>query len=256
MPLPIRSLSDLLWFPKKALEWFTNPGGFWIAPNVIALLLFGVGAVALWRSGKLNILLALVLPTILVLLASAVHAYPFARRLLLFTLPCQIILISSGVGWIRNIGRPGARPRRIALALLLIGLFAYPVTSSAYYLFRPSVREESRPVVKYLQSQYKDGDKLYIIGYAVPAFKYYSMRCEFEPGGYNTGRRPLQDLPKLIGHRRVWIMFTHLRRKRVDGSMKYLRYLDSVGRRIDSHQRHNASVYLYDLSSPTQQRRL
>jgi len=58
-----------------------------------------------------------------------------------------------------------------------------------------------------------------------------------------------EDLDKLRGQKRVWILFSHIwRTGGVDEEVLFLNYLDMIGSRLDSIQATGASAYLYDLS--------
>ncbi|MCU0495104.1 MAG: glycosyltransferase family 39 protein, partial [Chloroflexaceae bacterium] len=92
MPLPPRSMADILWFVDAFFQPFQNPAGFQnhAAGVAIACFLIGAGALALKRSPWL---LFLVTPNLLALLASGLHLYPYAYRLLLFSVPAMLLLI-------------------------------------------------------------------------------------------------------------------------------------------------------------------
>jgi hypothetical protein len=57
------------------------------------------------------------------------------------------------------------------------------------------------------------------------------------------------DLDRLRGHRRVWLLFSHVRKiKGVSEEEFMTQYLDRLGVRIERFRRSGASAYLYDLS--------
>ena len=59
----------------------------------------------------------------------------------------------------------------------------------------------------------------------------------------------IQDLDKLRGNSRVWLLFAHVwQGNGIDEERFFLDHLDSIGRRLDTATSTGASVYLYDLS--------
>jgi hypothetical protein len=141
--------------------------------------------------------------------------------------------------------------------------------------------------LSYVKDNWQKGDILYIHFYAQYAFEYYSKYhpapFKFDEDKFIIGiaprewhtkwrknrvsryyrteetigqsssdifKRYVEDLNQLTGHERVWVLFTiSIPRDGIQEEKFFLRYLDSVGERLDSFRRSgSAAVYLYDLS--------
>src|SRR5262249_971131 len=100
LPLPPKSIRDLTWLLDHFFTFFAFPGGLGgteIRAGGIAAALFVVGVIGFWRE-RWPVAVALVLPAVLALLASGVHKYPFAGRLLLFLVPLGVLGVGRGPG--------------------------------------------------------------------------------------------------------------------------------------------------------------
>ena len=214
-------------------------------------LSFLVGCRAFFRNRKEEFFL-FTLPIVFVLLSSGFKKYPFSGRLLLFIVPSMLIFIAQGADEIREMIRP--RDTAVALAFVVL-LLLHPGLFAGYYLIKPHLREEIRPVINYVREHHRPGDVLYLYHWALYAFKYYQERFGFTDEAYVVGhelsqwKSHLDDLNKISGHPRVWILFSHVftseRRKEEE---VILSQLDSMGTRLASLKQERASVYLYDLT--------
>ncbi len=136
---------------------------------------------------------------------------------------------------------------------------SYPLLQAGYHLIKPRTREEVRSVLEYLKRLKKNSDVIYIYYGARAAFEYYSQKYGFNENSYIKGIASrnnlggyIDDINKLCGTKRVWIVFSHIyRRGGVDEEKFYLFYLDRIGKRLDCFRSVGASIYLYDLSQCT-----
>jgi hypothetical protein len=257
MPL-VPSGGTLQWFVRTFFKTFEYPGGF--AQPGLAGLAFLAG-VAGFRSQKKSGLGLLVVPIVLVLAASGVHAYPFFDRLIVFIIPLLVLLIAEGTVRIVQSLRPlSGFVSASFLALLLVG----PLLTAFHHAIAPMQREEARPVIHYLERHIQPADTLYIYTGAVKAFDYYALVERFAPRsivGVNSRNHVsgyLKDLAKLEGQSRVWVLFSHVwTSDNINERAFILNHLDAIGRRLDQFEvravgsvgleASDAGVYLYDL---------
>ncbi|MFH0878531.1 MAG: hypothetical protein V2A34_02350, partial [Lentisphaerota bacterium] len=250
MPLPPRSIPDLVWFISNFFKIFSDPAGFELAG--LAGLAFLLGCVAFHRRHSCQELLMLLLPIVLAGLASGLHKYPFDGRLLLFIVPALMILVAEGIAFLWE-SSPG--PGRMAAVLLAMLLVVPAVFFDVGNVIKPRPHTEIRPVVQYLNQHWRPGDTLYLYYHAVPMFEYYMDTNLFAKGDYLEGveartdwRKYADDLEKLRGKDRVWVLLAHIYRKAGVDEEKFFTYcLDGMGRQVDACRDANASVYLYDL---------
>jgi Dolichyl-phosphate-mannose-protein mannosyltransferase len=249
MPFPPRSLSDVKWFFNAFFQLFEAHVGLPLAGA--AAFAFLIGCRSLFPSIKL---LFLVTPLFLTLLASGFHKYPFSGRLLLFLTPFILMLIAEGAKYIHKMTRDHSRMIGITFITLLLSM---PIMSAFNRVINPVFVEEIRPVVDYVRNVQRHDDLIYLYYDAYYAFKYYQYRYGYN-NRYTIGvaargnwKLYLEDLHKLHGQKRVWIIFSHVfHDDHVNEEKLFLFYLDTVGKRIDSFKTLGSSVYLYDLSQP------
>jgi hypothetical protein len=243
-PAGASALSQAWWFIRVFVTAFENPAGFNL--DVLAALAFcvGCGSALYYRSSKLLILAA---PIPFVLLAAFLHKYPFLDRLVLFLVPFLLLLIAEGIHQVAR------RTVVVGFALAAI-LFAHPMINAAINVRADPGREDIKPALAYVRSNWQEGDILYV-HYAVKRlFKYYADRTGFGDDDYFKGaKKPddpaefLQDLDQLRRNRRVWVLFL-IRNERTAQEREW--FMDQVallGDRVDAFEAPGISVFLYDL---------
>jgi hypothetical protein len=255
-PLPPRSFSDLKWFVHTFFEIFEHPAGLTL-PGVGAVA-FLIGSASLFARRREKLLL-LASPAFLALLASGLNVYPFKGRLLLFMAPLLLLLVAEGTGKIIEKSRAHSAVIGVAFAGLL---FFQPLLSASYHLIEPRttlvrypIREEIKPVLTYLAEHRRPEDVLYLHYSAWNAFEYYQQRYGYKEGDYvvslvskDDWSKYADDLDKLRGSRRVWVLFSHFQSSKTFAERTFFLYhLDSMGTRLDSFTSEGAEVYLYDL---------
>jgi len=249
---PPRSPGDLFDYSERFFAFLDNPGGFKFAG--LAALLFVLGGVRLWR--RQPILCSLLIAPLFVAFAAAVlRKYPFNHRLILFLVPSALILIATALVWIwvktRSV-MPALGPLTAAFLLL------YPVGWTLFHLTRPRTNQQIRPMLDVLKQSFQSEDSLLVYQTALPAFSYYqSVRRELAISNYVVGKRlppnprsasssQYEDLFRLRGRPRVWVLITYVRD---DEQWRIVAVLDSIGTRLRAVEDYRAALYLYDLSN-------
>lgn len=255
MPFPPRSISDIKWFGKTFFDMFKSPVGLPL-PGLAALF-FLLGTVSVFLRDR-ELFFILLSPIFVVLFVSALHLYPFSGRVILFTVPFVLLFIGEGVAFLYN----NTRNYSFVVGLLLLGLLFYgPLTTAASHTIKRTSYgmmpdEDTRSVMKYIKDHKKQGDVLYLYHFSTIPFKYYSERYGLSNDEYIKGTysiydwsKYLDDLEKLRGNERVWLMFSHTYEvERNSDETFYLNRLDHLGTQLDSFKSVGAAVYLYDLS--------
>jgi hypothetical protein len=251
-PLPPRSVQDLNWFWDAPATLLQRPGGLGDYGVGLGALLLVLGTVTLYRSDRYR-LAALCLPVGFVLLASALHKYPFSDRLVLFLVPGALLVIAAGAGAVWSRAR---RPFPLLTAALLGLLFAAPTVDCAALLLGKSWVEDVRPSLAHLAAAQADGDLIYVPSYARPTYAYYGPRYGLPTGtsvvpeltDFRSGTDArLQDLDRMRGQQRVWVLLTR------DTTLERLTlaHLNAVGTRLGGRPAPDGGVFLYDLSAPS-----
>ncbi len=253
-PFPIRSVADWAWYADTVVQFFRRPGGIDFWP--IGVVSVTVGAWYLSRT-KPKLLVLLFLPLFLAFVASALHYYPFSGRFLLFFSPGLILLMTYGLWQIGVWAWHGPWvSMRVVSALLVAGLVINTSYLGFYRLQHPERFEVITPLLSYYQTHRKTGDTLYLYYASAYAFSYYSDRYGIQPSEYVVGisrttdlSAYAQDLAKLRGNPRVWVLFSHVYNwGPVDEEKYFLGQLTRMGAMKDAVHSDNADLYLYDLS--------
>lgn len=268
MPLPPSSVSDVKWFINTFINMgiFSVIGEWWgmqpysqfltdiqykqykiLLSGITGLLLY-VGCISMFYEKKRKFFM-LVSPILFTLLASGLHIYPFADRLILFLIPIMFIFIAEGV---EQISDKVMRSSVINMVILLIVLYIYPLKSIVYHLEHTrSKSDDIRQVVDYIVKNQKDRDFVYFRGVAVPEVcRYYSEVYSLKNTGcFSMVTEPnafLSDISLLREKSRVWVIFP----ARYIGNIESdaLSYLDSIGTRIEKFvSKDGPVVYLYEM---------
>lgn len=259
------TLDEWLWFPLKLARVFREPLGAMgedasgmHLPQVLAgLVAFLAGCVWAARSRDWRLALLLV-PLLLVVAASTLRLYPFGAdwltsgRVLIFLIPTFVLLMAEGAERVRlRWRRVGAAAAAVLVVLMLIPSVTYAVVRV------PQPRTEIKSLLDYAASHRQPGDVLYVYYNGRSSFEYYAPRYGWDRSNTIFGicarlepRRYADDLAKLRGRPRVWVLF-------VDGfgadgypeKQLMLGYLDHQGKQLDDRVAHGASLYLFDLNT-------
>jgi hypothetical protein len=155
-----------VWFFREAASICNYPmdlAGPILFPIVI------LGAVVMYRRGQTERLLALILPAALVLLAAALHRYPFGgSRLTLFLAPSVFILAGAGLLAIATHPRANWRGLWMVIPAAFVVIAMY---HAGIYLIAPPARGNMAPSVAFVKAHWSPGDPIY--SNKVPEFRCY-----------------------------------------------------------------------------------
>lgn len=217
MPFPPRSLADIGWFVDSLFGMFKRPGGF----NGLDLGLAGIAALAyilgcakLYREQRI-LLLHLVLPIAFCLVASGLGRYPFAGRLILFTVPLLIVPVAVGILVIKDaLSQWDPRAGVLAIGMLFLGL----TLECRNLLKKPLHDEPIREVVDLLAKEFTDTDVIYVYSAAIPGYMYYLQRCSLTGQSILLGTEIRNGSPaqwheeaSRVSSRSVWVCMAHIR---------------------------------------------
>ena len=242
--------SHLDWFVQIWQSLLHDPLGIEANPFIV-FLIFAVGIFFLfrrdWRLGTM-----LCLPLVFALLASGLHKYSLLGRLLLFATPLFIVAISAGVDGLGSLfkNRYLSLGIQIVLALYLI---VAPFQTSLGDFLNPKYAEHIKPTMEYLHNQRKDSDLIYVYYGAVPAFQFYAPKYRLSLDNILIGadrsvnpQAPFDEIDLLKGHKRVWLIFTHVYEKDTFNEKDFiLDDVNQIGEKIREYRVPDTSVYLY-----------
>jgi hypothetical protein len=247
-PLPPRSLWDLRHASEILVSPFVDPLG--LSGVGLGGALFVLGSSVLfvvnWR-----LAVFCVLPIMAAFFASAVHAYPFATRLLLFIVPLLIMPLAEGAARLAS----SPLPRNWTYLVLAGFLLAAPGFGVRDLLGSPE-RSGVRDVLSAVAGRAASGDALYVYWKAATSFRLYRQRfarndVDIQFGIYEVreGQRVTDDLRQLSGHRRVWFLFSEVHTFFVDEEKLMLAAIERRGTRLDMIVVGPTRAYLYESAS-------
>jgi hypothetical protein len=248
MPMP--PWAHLQWVLDALRNLFVNPAG--LSAGSLGLLLGLSGAVLLARR-RPPWAVALFLPLLLALAASAARMYPFGGRLLLFAVPSLLIAIGAGLEGVRLALRQTGPFATGVWVLLSVILLWEPSMNAANKFLAPPMGEHLRPALAYVQAHRQPDDSIYVYYGAEHAFRYYAPMYGFDSSNYVRGRygrsnpqRYLEDVETLRGKGRVWLLFSHVHTgSEGDEEAFILRHLARYGAAADQLRLPGASVHLF-----------
>ncbi len=218
----------------------------------IAALLFGALGWS-WR-GQGHWSLILLLPLVMVVGAAALDFYPFSDRLLLFTLPILALGIASAVEFLVD-----SRDWRIYLAGWLLAWLLFGETlrhfDSDRETWKPHMIQQMRPVLSAMEDRIEEDDLLYVDGWAMPSFRFYTEHTPDYPAlripekiyGEHQGRNQIPKIERIDqfrGHSRVWTLFVRFR----SGQKEMVELMATRGIERDRWIEDGARVFLFEMA--------
>lgn len=217
------------------------------APGLLAISLLGL-VFLIFKQPRLAGIVALVFA--FAFLAAWLEKYPFAGRLMLFSVPLLCLLLGAGVGWLASLSlRPAALS--IVLSLILAGWLLYPPAQTSFNQYlSPTYDEHIRPAMAFLRENHQPGDTIYIYYWSIPAFRYYAPLYGLEDSHFVEGhdaRLPylIEEITPLQAQKRVWLLFSHLPRKSIEKPDAVLRMLSETHQQTQKEIVPGTNVYLY-----------
>ena len=284
MPLPPRSVRDVLWFIETLLNYFIDPGGF-RSFGAVALLAV-LGGVMLWRKCQVHLAL-LVAPMFVTLAAAALKKYPFATagemgehwlgRVAVFSLPAVLVLVAMGLDGLarmakRNgdpiIERTGHRREWALLAAALLIMLIHPLERIARSVREAGNGQDVRVIFEHLAANQKPGDLVYPTWPVRQLALYYRHRFPIgdpttwisshpilvkemlSPDGWvrSNDWTQFENEMRAAAGRRLWLFISHASFTSSQADEKFLKHLLSRrGTILDQRINAEASLYLVQL---------
>ncbi len=225
-------------------------------PIIGGVILFILGVFKLYSVSK-QLLLLLFIPIISMLFASFIGQYSIIPRLILFSYPFWIIIISFGFSLLINLPK---KYYLIKIPLLLVSILTLFTTlinhSSLQYVVYSMEKEEGRSAL--LAIPIDNTSPIYLTHHAIPSYEYYCklidnpilVNGEIIKGGFNPNLSLLKETLVISGISTFWILDVH-----TFGSEK--QHLDNqianIGKIINQIDHKSASALLIDMKSDIKQ---
>lgn len=233
------------------------------ADNVMALVTLAltfIGALSLLIRDR-KIAMLVILPFVMVVIASAMQRYPLKNRFMVFLIPFALLLMAEGfrgLYWLVAKWKPNIAAIFSGILALVVVWQIAPIT---YEKAISGAKEDIRHVIEYVAENRQPGDIVYIFHRTDSAFNYYASFYGLDSGNIMIGvfgpnkRVTLQnfedDVDKLVGSNRIWFIFSEIidcvECEGDDTQAFYLNHINKFGVIIDSFDASGANAYLYDL---------
>ncbi len=248
------------WPPWSDLNWFWQGGRTVVEkmlriPLLPGLAVLTIGVIFLFRRDWKKAAMML-LPILAALSASGLEKYPFYTRFLLFTLPMFCMFMAAGMQKLHELGRRCFSKAGLLFSTIVVGvIFFQPVAISIERFASPENRNDIKPLMDVLRSNLRPRDTLYVHCGTRNQFKYYAHFYGIHPERAVVGSRAKespkklrQDIMKLAGRRRLWILFaSRPARNRLNHEEILLTYLRRRGVLQIKFSSSGANLYLFDL---------
>ena len=246
LPLNPLSIEFYQFIIRKYYFFYTDLFHFGIIGFYGLQLLFLLGCYYLVEQKKFNLFILGVLPIALHLALSSLKLYPFDTRLILYTCPGFIIVLSYGFEYIFYSIKSYRQVFTQFSFLLILAFLTYTV-----YSLTPQKFDEPRESFFYIKQNIKKNDTLFASHYSKFPLKYYLESSQVDLSGfkiifeeYGSFEDFEKEIKSLKG--RVWFVFKdYLEFKKRDllkGKIK-----DGKHKLVDEYQSRGVSVFLYEI---------
>lgn len=242
LPVPPRSLHDAGWllrFGRDACEWlFAAPAPLAVAACAV------VGICVLVRRDRWSGL-AVVLPLVFALGASALHQYPLEGRLVLFLAPMTVLATASALSLLVPLPRVG-------LGAAVAGCLLLTVRPVLAFAHNPrAAHEDLRPVVAQLATRREPGNVIYVYCATEAPFGLYAALNGIPAAATDRGGCDRAHFERYRGRRRVWVVASEYTWVSAHESPRsFAKYVATLGAPTDSIMATGAWARLYDLTQP------
>jgi hypothetical protein len=210
--LPTSSFNEfILFFKHKFSMIFADFFQFGKIIGGAFMLLFIFGIVASFKTKNYPIIIIALTPIALHLILSALKAYPFDLRLILYLTPLILILMGIGLDFIVT-NYPSFTNPLLLLAIIPILFIGIKITNKEY----PLQREEIKSSYNFLKTKIKAEDKIVVYWQSDYTYQYYKRTGLFNHSNEDAAIRLKTDENKdsLLSAKNNWILFTHLNKEK------------------------------------------
>lgn len=241
----------LKWLGWTFMDIFENPVGF-VLPG-LGMVGFVSGIIVIGRK-NLRWLVMLLMPFVVMLVASYLQRYPVYGRFAQFLVPALVIIVGAGLGEITRLMWTNGQ-RSLATVLVFL-MFVQPIALATNELLKPG-EPGIRPVVEYLAGNAEAGDSLYLQHFIGPEYAYHSEQhigAKVESTYVGVSSRNdwswyTKEIASLGGNARVWFALQEDDSHLSIGERKFFETeLNRLGTQLDRQQWGGYWLYLYDLS--------
>lgn len=246
MPLRFWEIESWRWYFNTFINILDNPGGFfykWLAmPFAI------VGGYTLWKKSSSAHWFLFMVPLILAFFASGLGLYSTIPRLLLFTSPSLILLVSFGLFYFfEKIKQLSYSPWLIGVITGLLVLQSFLNTS--IHNIAKFKREEITTGLEAIEKNRNPSEELYAYAFTDAALRYYLpnySNCIPTIYGQPLYKNWKTDFSELKSGQKVWLLFAHYKSEHGREDEIILNYVNTKAKQLKKGSDKNCGWYLYE----------
>ena len=246
MPLKFWENDSWRWYFNTFIKILGNPGGFFYKWLALPFALFG--GYALWKKSSPSHWLLFVTPLIFAFLASGLGLYSTIPRLLLFTGPSIILLVSFGLFFFYE------KIKKLLYSSWLVGgivglLVLQSFLNTSIHNIAKFKREEITTALKDIEKNRNSSEELYAYAFTDAALRYYLPKysnCTPTIYGQPLYKNWKADFSKLKSGQKIWLLFVHYKSEHGREDEVILNYVNSNARQLKKGMDKNCGWYLYE----------
>ena len=245
MPLRFWEIESWRWYFNTFINILDNPGGFFYKWLAIPFAL--IGGYNIWKKSSSSHWLLFMVPLILAFIGSGLGLYSTIPRLLLFTSPSLILLVSSGLFFFfEKIKRQKFSPWLVGSITGLLVLQSFLNTS--IHNIAKFKREEITTGLEAIEKNRNPSEELYVYPFTDAALRYYLpnySNCIPTIYGKPLYKDWKTDFSKLKSGQKIWLLFVHYKSEHGREDEIILGYVNSKAKQLEEGSDKNCGWYLY-----------
>lgn len=246
MPLAFWESESWRWYFDTLLGILRNPGGFFY--KWLALPFAFLGGYALWKKVSPAHWLLFVAPLVIAFFASSLGLYSTIPRLLLFTGPAILLLVSFGL--FLAFEKTQQMPYRAWIIGAISGLLILQsFLNTSIHNIANFKREEITTALDDIQKNRNPTEELYAYAFTDAALRYYLPaypNCTPSIYGQPLYKDWQTDFSNLKSGQKIWLLFVHYTSERGREDEVILTYVNSKAKQLKKGSDKNCGWYLYE----------
>jgi len=246
MPLRFWESENWRWYFDTFISILRNPGGFFY--KWLALPFAFWGGYALWKKVSPAHWCLFVIPLVIAFFASGLGLYSTIPRLLLFSGPAIMILVSFGLLFFYK------KTKQFRYSSWIVGLISALLVLQSFlntsiHNVAKFKREEITTALNDIEKNRKPTEELYAYAFTDAALRYYLPtypNCTPTIYGQPLYKDWQGDFSSLKSGQKIWLLFSHYKSEHGREDKVILKYVDSKATQLKKGADKTCGWYLYE----------
>ena len=189
----------------------------------------------------------------LTLAASALKLYPISNKMIIFSIPLIILMISGGIQLIFNFLKEYRVIAWTVIGFICIFVSYGSIRNTGTYIENPEQRytEHIKPLIEILEENRSEDEPLYVYYSSRPAYQYYQTISErddhmvfYSEKNRSEPTQYIEEIKALSDYSTVWLLFSH---NHGNEQSSIIDYFEEVGSSIAVYHEIGASLWKFQL---------